>query len=107
MRRMPIIVASLVAALIIAAAGVVCGHQLASDRWITDLNHLGQAMQRLDRDIQSGSPTPRDSHYFMTLSHLPLERFDDKSVTFYVGPAAKHSATIEYDSTGTRGLSVR
>jgi len=95
-----------IAAVIIVVGGVFVGVEWADARWISDMQRLGSAMQRLDQDLKAGSTT-RDADYFLKLSDLPLERFDAKSVTYYAGPYARHSATIEFDESGVKGLSVR
>ena len=105
-RRVLITFVSLIAAAIIAVVGIYVGVEWADARWTSDMQRLGSAMQRLDQDIKQGS-TPRDADYVLKLSELPLERFDSKSVTYYAGPYARHSATIEFDESGVKGLSVR
>jgi hypothetical protein len=107
MRRILITFVLLIAAAIIAVGGVLGGVELANGRWTSDMNRLGSAMRRLDRDVKAVSTPARDADYFLKLSDLPLERFDDKSVTYYAGPYARYSATIEFDESGVKGLSIR
>jgi hypothetical protein len=107
MRRTVIAIAVLLALAVLVLAGMLVGFELANDRWVSDMNRLGTALQRLDRDIKAGRVSPGDGEYFRKLSGLPLERFDDKSVTYYVGPLARYSATIEFDQSCVKGFSVR
>ena len=108
MRRTLITFALLIAAAGLAVGGFFVGEHSADRRWVGDMNRLGQAMRRLDRDIKArGGGVVHDSDYFLKLSDLPLEGFGDQTVTYYVGPAARHSATIEFDETGVKGVSVR
>ncbi len=106
MRRILITFVLLIVAAVVAAGGGLVGIVFADNRWATDLNRLGRAVKRLDHDIKADSASTRDADYFVQLSDLPLERFDDKSVTYYAGPFASSSVTIQFDGSGVRGVSV-
>ena len=106
MRWVLIILALLIAAAVGVAGGLLLGSRHAEDAWIRDMNRLGQAMQRLDDDIKGHSTTPRNAAYFAKLSDLPLERFDDHSVTYYCGPVGRSSATIRFDESGVKRVDV-
>jgi hypothetical protein len=107
MRRILITFILLIATALVVVGGVLGGVEWADARWTSDMERLGSAMRRLDQDIKAGGAASRDADYFLKLSDLPLERFDDKSVTYYAGPYARHSVTIEFDESGVKGLSVR
>jgi hypothetical protein len=107
MRRLLITFALLFLAAVVAVAGMLGGIERANDRWVSDMNRLGTAMKRLDHDIKAGRTSALDADYFLKLSDLPLERFDDTSVTYYAGPFARYSATIEFDGSGVKGVSFR
>ena len=96
-----------VVAAVVAAGGFWAGVEWADRRWVGDMNRVGLAMQRLDQDIKGGGGPPRDADYFLKLTDLTLETFDRRSVTYYVGPVARHSARIEFDDSGVKGLSIR
>ena len=108
LRRTLIALVLLIGAAALAVSGFVAGVKSTDDRWVDDMNRLGRAIRRLDQDLKPGGSTAaRDADYFLKLSDLPLETFDGKSVTYYVGPLARRSATIEFDEAGVKGVSVR
>jgi hypothetical protein len=106
MRRYLLILGLLILIAAVAVVGVVGGIKLANAKWTGDIDRLGVAMKRLDADIKAGHASTQDSDYLVKLCELPLERFDEKSVTYYAGPGARYSATIEFDESGIRGLSI-
>lgn len=106
MRGPLITLAVLIVGVIAVGGGAFCGIVSADARWKSDMNRLDAAMRRLDEDIKSGRGPAPNGDYFLELSDLPLERVDDKSATYYVGPFAKHSATIEFDNSGVKGLRI-
>ena len=106
MRRLVPILGFLILAAFVAVVGVVVGIEVANAKWTRDINRLGGAVQRLDNDIKAGRASPQDSGYLVKLCELPLEGFDEKSVTYYAGPYARYSATIEFDESGVKRLRV-
>jgi hypothetical protein len=88
-----------------AAVGFFLGRESADAEWTRSLRQVSETMRTLDGDIKAGRGSPRGAEYFLKLSPL-LERFDGTSVTYYAGPYARHSVTIEFDESGVRGLSI-